>query len=249
MTIPISTACECEPLGAESPQCDRASGQCQCRPGFGGLRCDRCQRGYQAAFPQCSPCHPCFGRWDAALGSLQDGLQHLGARVRALREGGSAAPLSPRLRALEEALKHAERLLGEGSSPGSPLLQELAGQLDGTRQVHAVGWGGFRHPELFESSLPHRTELDNFWKRLQELEQHVDQLEQADVLHRGRLARLSHELGGLNQTTSHLQAVLGTVTAAGFRGKGIQRGLLGVWELGEMCPDAGCVVGAGRAVP
>eukprot|EP00076_Gallus_gallus_P026035 XP_015148809.1 laminin subunit beta-2 isoform X1 [Gallus gallus] len=187
-------ACECEPLGAESPQCDRASGQCQCRPGFGGLRCDRCQRGYQAAFPQCSPCHPCFGRWDAALGSLQDGLQHLGARVRALREGGSAAPLSPRLRALEEALKHAERLLGEGSSPGSPLLQELAGQLDGTR-----------------------TELDNFWKRLQELEQHVDQLEQADVLHRGRLARLSHELGGLNQTTSHLQAVLGTVTAAGFR--------------------------------
>lgn len=142
MTVPISTACECEPLGAESPQCDRASGQCQCRPGFGGLRCDRCQRGYQAAFPRCSPCHPCFGHWDAVLGSLQDGLQHLGARVRALREGGSAAPLSPRLRALEEALKHAERLLGEGSSPSSPLLQELAGQLNGSRQVHTVGWGG-----------------------------------------------------------------------------------------------------------
>lgn len=50
----------------------------------------------------------------------------------------------------------------------------------------------------------------------------MDQLEQADVLHHSRLARLSHELGGLNQTTSHLQAVLGTVTAAGFRGKGIQ---------------------------
>uniref|UniRef100_A0A8C9G8K1 Laminin subunit beta-1 n=1 Tax=Pavo cristatus TaxID=9049 RepID=A0A8C9G8K1_PAVCR len=183
-------ACDCEPLGAESPQCDRASGQCQCRPGFGGLRCDRCQRGYQAAFPRCPPCHPCFGRWDAALGSLQDGLQHLGARVQALREGGSAAPLSPRVQALEEALKHAERLLGEGSSPSSPLLQELAGQLDGTRQVHMVGWGGFRHPEVFESSLPHRTELDNFWKRLQELEQHMDQLEQADVLHHGRLARL-----------------------------------------------------------
>ncbi|OXB66240.1 hypothetical protein ASZ78_000665 [Callipepla squamata] len=210
--------CECEPLGAESPQCDRASGQCQCRPGFGGLRCDRCQRGYQAAFPRCSPCHPCFGRWDAALGSLQDGLQLLRARVQALLEGGSAIPLNPRLRALEEALGHAERLLGEGGSPSSPLLQELAGQLDGTRQVHVVGWEeGFRHPEGFESSLPHRTELDNFWKRLQELEQHVDQLEQADVLHRGQLARLSHELGGLNQTTSHLQAVLGTVTAAGFQ--------------------------------
>ncbi|OXB78688.1 UNVERIFIED_CONTAM: hypothetical protein H355_002653 [Colinus virginianus] len=215
--LPISTACECEPLGAESPQCDRASGQCQCRPGFGELRCDRCQRGYQAAFPRCSPCHPCFGRWDAALGSLQDGLQLLRARVQALLEGGSAMPLNPRLRALEEALGHAEWLLGEGDSPSSPLLQELAGQLDGTRQVHVVGWEGFRHTEGFESSLPHRTELDNFWKRLQELEQHVDQLEQADVLHRGRLARLSHELGGLNQSTSHLQAVLGTVTAAGFQ--------------------------------
>lgn len=146
VTSPTSAACECEPLGAESPQCDRASGQCRCRPGFGGLRCDSCQRGYQAAFPRCSPCHPCFGRWDAALGSLRDWLRRLGARARALREGGSAPPLSPRLRALEEALGRAERLLGEGGSASSPLLQELAGRLDGTRQVCTAGWGGVLSP-------------------------------------------------------------------------------------------------------
>uniref|UniRef100_A0A8B9RS51 Laminin subunit beta-1 n=1 Tax=Accipiter nisus TaxID=211598 RepID=A0A8B9RS51_9AVES len=129
-------ACECEPLGSESPQCEQASGQCQCRPGFGGLRCDRCQRGYQEAFPRCSPCHPCFGRWDPTLGSLRDGLQRLGAQARALREGGSMPPLSPRrLRALEEALGRVERLLGEGGSPSSPLLDGLPGRLDGTRQV------------------------------------------------------------------------------------------------------------------
>uniref|UniRef100_A0A8C3MVP3 Uncharacterized protein n=1 Tax=Geospiza parvula TaxID=87175 RepID=A0A8C3MVP3_GEOPR len=112
-------ACECEPLGAESLQCEQDNGQCHCRPGFGGLRCDRCQRGYQEPFPHCSPCHPCFGRWDLAVGSLQEGLQRLGAQVQALREGGSALPLSPRrLRELEEALGHAEQLLGEGHSPG-----------------------------------------------------------------------------------------------------------------------------------
>uniref|UniRef100_A0A8C5IK64 Laminin subunit beta 2 n=1 Tax=Junco hyemalis TaxID=40217 RepID=A0A8C5IK64_JUNHY len=112
-------ACECEPLGAESPQCEQDNGQCRCRPGFGGLRCDRCQRGYQEPFPRCSPCHPCFERWDLAVGSLREGLQRLGAHVQALREGGSALPLSPRrLRELEEALGHVEQLLEEGHSPG-----------------------------------------------------------------------------------------------------------------------------------
>lgn len=138
--LPVSAACECEPLGSESLQCEQASGQCQCRPGFGGLRCDRCQRGYQEAFPRCSPCHPCFGRWDPAVGSLQDGLRRLGAQARALQEGGSVPPLSPRrLRMLEEALGRVERLLGEGGSPSGPLLSGLPGQLDSTRQVCAVG--------------------------------------------------------------------------------------------------------------
>ncbi|XP_030083909.2 laminin subunit beta-1-like isoform X4 [Serinus canaria] len=187
-------ACECEPLGAESPQCEQDNGQCRCRLGFGGLRCDRCQRGYQEPFPQCSPCHPCFERWDLAVGSLREGLQRLGAQVQALREGGSALPLSPRrLWELEEALGHVEQLLGEGHSPGSPLLNGLPRQLGSTRM-----------------------ELDSFGKHLQELEQHLDQLAQADMQHHDRLAELSRELGGLNQTTSHLQILLGTVAAAGF---------------------------------
>lgn len=65
-------------------------------------------------------------------------------------------------------------------------------------------------------------EMDGFWKQLQELEQHLDQLVQADVQHRDQLAGLSHELGGLNRTASHLQILLSTVAAAGFGGKSIQ---------------------------
>uniref|UniRef100_A0A672V459 Laminin subunit beta-1 n=1 Tax=Strigops habroptila TaxID=2489341 RepID=A0A672V459_STRHB len=185
-------ACDCEPLGAESPQCEQASGQCRCRPGFGGQRCDRCQRGYQEAFPRCSPCHPCFGQWDPALGRLWDGLRRLGAQAQALRDGGSLSPLSPRrLRALQEALGRVERVCGKGIPMWSP-------------------------KRLITSLPAPRMELDDFWKQLQDLEQHLDELAKADVRHHDRIAVLSRELGGLNRTASHLQTLLSTVAAAGF---------------------------------
>ncbi|XP_067159486.1 laminin subunit beta-2-like [Apteryx mantelli] len=186
-------ACECEPLGSESPQCERASGQCRCRPGFGGPRCDRCQRGYQDAFPRCSPCHPCFGRWDPALGSLRDELRRLRAQARALREGGPAPPPSPRrLRELQEALGRLGHLLAEGDSASAPLLRRLGDRLDRTR-----------------------TELDDFWKQLQELEQHLEQLARREAQRRERLAGLSRELGELNRTACHLEGAIGTVPGAG----------------------------------
>nr|CAB3263374.1 laminin subunit gamma-1-like [Phallusia mammillata] len=39
------TACECSGIGATSQQCDE-SGQCTCKPGVGGARCDQCMNGY-----------------------------------------------------------------------------------------------------------------------------------------------------------------------------------------------------------
>ena len=94
-----------------------------------------------------------------------------------------------------------------------------------------LGLGGppFCHPKRLETPVPlQRMELDDFWKQLQELEQHLDQLAQADVWHRDRLAGLSRELGGLNRTASHLQILLSNVAAAGFSGKSIRRGLGGL---------------------
>ncbi|XP_066271321.1 laminin subunit alpha-2-like [Branchiostoma lanceolatum] len=59
--------CQCNPIG-EDPgrrgQCVKDDtriseglepGQCYCRPGFGGPRCDRCARGY-TGYPNCEPC-------------------------------------------------------------------------------------------------------------------------------------------------------------------------------------------------
>ncbi|XP_064610786.1 agrin-like isoform X2 [Liolophura sinensis] len=38
--------CQCNPLGSFSTTCDSKSRQCTCKPGVGGLRCDRCEPGY-----------------------------------------------------------------------------------------------------------------------------------------------------------------------------------------------------------
>lgn len=38
--------CQCNPLGSQGATCDPVTGQCSCKPGVGGLRCDRCEPGY-----------------------------------------------------------------------------------------------------------------------------------------------------------------------------------------------------------
>ncbi|KAJ8306057.1 hypothetical protein KUTeg_016602 [Tegillarca granosa] len=37
------TACNCDPVGSTSTECDRYSGRCPCKDRFGGRRCDQCQ--------------------------------------------------------------------------------------------------------------------------------------------------------------------------------------------------------------
>ncbi|XP_049733524.1 agrin isoform X1 [Elephas maximus indicus] len=40
------SVCQCNPHGAYGGSCDPASGQCSCRPGVGGIKCDRCEPGF-----------------------------------------------------------------------------------------------------------------------------------------------------------------------------------------------------------
>ncbi|XP_044207309.1 laminin subunit alpha-5 isoform X2 [Thunnus albacares] len=58
------TRCSCSPCGTES--CDPQTGQCRCKPGVTGPRCDRCEDG-SFGFDSCSGCRQCDCDASAAL--------------------------------------------------------------------------------------------------------------------------------------------------------------------------------------
>ena len=49
-------ACACNVHGSLSTFCGSSSGQCQCRRGFDGKKCDKCRVGF-FGFPNCQECN------------------------------------------------------------------------------------------------------------------------------------------------------------------------------------------------
>ena len=42
----VTGFCQCNVIGSLGVTCDPATRQCPCKPGVGGVRCDRCDSGY-----------------------------------------------------------------------------------------------------------------------------------------------------------------------------------------------------------
>nr|XP_023028946.1 laminin subunit alpha-2-like [Leptinotarsa decemlineata] len=49
-------ACECDPIGSITKQCDNNTGQCHCKDKFTGRTCDKCEIGYGNVTALCTPC-------------------------------------------------------------------------------------------------------------------------------------------------------------------------------------------------
>ncbi|XP_047526387.1 agrin-like isoform X6 [Pieris napi] len=74
-----SSSCGCNRLGSVSDQCDD-SGQCVCRPGVGGLKCDRCEPGYWG-LPRIGSGHTgCIPCGCSAFGSVREDCEQMTGR-------------------------------------------------------------------------------------------------------------------------------------------------------------------------
>uniref|UniRef100_A0A3Q3RKQ3 Netrin 5 n=1 Tax=Mastacembelus armatus TaxID=205130 RepID=A0A3Q3RKQ3_9TELE len=60
--------CQCHPVGAVGRWCNQTSGQCLCRDGVTGLRCNRCAPGYKQGKSPLRPCIRKFRRRKARIG-------------------------------------------------------------------------------------------------------------------------------------------------------------------------------------
>lgn len=57
-------ACDCNPEGSATQQCNQTTGHCKCKLGIGGEKCDTCARGFLGTAPNCNACGECFENWD-----------------------------------------------------------------------------------------------------------------------------------------------------------------------------------------
>uniref|UniRef100_A0A3Q2Y8Y3 Netrin 5 n=1 Tax=Hippocampus comes TaxID=109280 RepID=A0A3Q2Y8Y3_HIPCM len=71
--------CQCHPLGAVGRWCNHTSGQCLCRQGVTGLRCNRCARGYKQGT---SPLRPCVRKSIQTLSECVSHCQPSQVKVR-----------------------------------------------------------------------------------------------------------------------------------------------------------------------
>ncbi|XP_031421826.1 laminin subunit beta-2 isoform X1 [Clupea harengus] len=104
-------ACDCDTRGIETSQCNRMTGHCVCQQGVSGVRCDQCARGFSGTFPNCQPCHQCFGDWDRIVQDLATRTKSLAERAREIQTTGLTGPYEKRFRELEEKLAQARGIV------------------------------------------------------------------------------------------------------------------------------------------
>uniref|UniRef100_A0AAR2LEU4 Laminin, beta 2 (laminin S) n=1 Tax=Pygocentrus nattereri TaxID=42514 RepID=A0AAR2LEU4_PYGNA len=125
-------ACDCDHRGIETSQCNRVTGHCACRQGVSGVRCDQCARGFSGTFPDCQPCHQCFGDWDRIVQDLAAKTKALAARSQEIQSTGLIGAYEKSFRELEEKLAQAQSIVNarnataEGVTTLMGMMEELS---------------------------------------------------------------------------------------------------------------------------
>lgn len=116
-------ACDCDPRGIETPQCDQSTGQCVCVEGVEGPRCDKCTRGYSGVFPDCTPCHQCFALWDVIIGELTNRTHKFLEKAKALKISGVIGPYRETVDSVEKKVNEIKDILAQ--SPAAEPLKNI----------------------------------------------------------------------------------------------------------------------------
>ncbi|XP_054633682.1 laminin subunit beta-2 isoform X1 [Dunckerocampus dactyliophorus] len=131
-------ACDCDWRGIETSQCNRVTGHCVCQQGVSGVRCDQCARGFSGLFPNCQPCHQCFGDWDRIVQDLAVRTRALAERTHEIQTTGLTGVYEMAFRDLEEKLARAQGIVNSRNATAAAitslmeLIEELRSQVGDT---------------------------------------------------------------------------------------------------------------------
>ncbi|XP_048872334.1 laminin subunit beta-2 isoform X1 [Brienomyrus brachyistius] len=187
-------ACDCDRRGIETPQCNRLNGHCVCRPGVSGVRCDQCARGFSGHFPDCQPCHQCFGDWDRVV-------QDLVARTKALTERAHEIQLTGLTGAYEKSFREMEKKLAK--------VQGIVNSRNATAETIT---------SLMTLTEDLRARIGETTERLNRLESELTNVQDGNYEASSQLSALEREARELNLTSDQLSHQLDILKNSNFLG-------------------------------
>ncbi|RXN01642.1 Laminin subunit beta-1 [Acipenser ruthenus] len=175
----LNNACDCEPSGIQTPQCDHTDGNCICEEGIAGPRCDKCARGYSGVFPDCVQCHRCFAEWDVIIGDLTNKTHKLVKKVNSIKASGITGPYQDTVNAIEQRANDIRSLLAQ--NPAAQPLNDIQNLLEEAQKLITEVNKNVQNVELelaatSANNSNTNTELDDLQKESQNLNKVVNDL-------------------------------------------------------------------------
>ncbi|XP_016138633.1 laminin subunit beta-2-like [Sinocyclocheilus grahami] len=183
----LCRACDCDPQGIESSQCTRVTGHCECKQGVSGVRCDQCARGFSGTFPECKPCHQCFGDWDRIVQDLATRTKVLTDRAKELQTTGLTRAFERKFKELEDMLAqvrdivNARNATAEAVTTLMGMIEDLRAQIGETTDTLNQLEGDLTAVQ--DSNYEASNALSTLEREAKELDLNSDQLNrQLDIL-------------------------------------------------------------------